>query len=92
MYAFPIKCFTCGMVIGNQYHHYKNRVTQIKNNQNQNQNDNNNNRVTYLTKEYLKSHRDPITNKIEKSVEGKVLEEMSIRRPCCKRHFLTHVY
>lgn len=27
----------------------------------------------------------------EKTVEGKVLDDMGIRNPCCRRHFLTHV-
>ena len=27
----------------------------------------------------------------EKSIEGKTLDELGLRKPCCRRHMLTHV-
>ena len=36
--------------------------------------------VTYLT-----------AKNTEKTIEGKLMDEMHIDQPCCRRHFLTHV-
>lgn len=27
----------------------------------------------------------------EKAIEGKVMDELKLRKPCCRRHMLTHV-
>jgi DNA-directed RNA polymerase I, II, and III subunit RPABC5 len=37
-------------------------------------------KVLYLTKEFH-----------EKTPEGEVLDELGMRKMCCRRHFLTHV-
>jgi DNA-directed RNA polymerase I, II, and III subunit RPABC5 len=37
-------------------------------------------KVLYLTKEFKK-----------KTVEGEVMDELNLRKMCCRRHFLTHV-
>ena len=37
-------------------------------------------RVRYLTK-----------NHTEKTAEGEVLDSLDLNKPCCRRHFLTHV-
>lgn len=72
----PIKCFTCGMVIADKYRHYVMEVRRQKlENPTQNMKT-----VLYLTKNFK-----------EKTIEGKTLDEMSIDRMCCRRHFLTHV-
>jgi DNA-directed RNA polymerase I, II, and III subunit RPABC5 len=36
--------------------------------------------VTYLT-----------SKNTEKTIEGKLMDEMGIDQPCCRRHFMTHV-
>ena len=28
---------------------------------------------------------------MEKTIQGKVLDDLNIKRYCCRRHFLTHV-
>lgn len=30
-------------------------------------------------------------DKIEKTIEGKVMDELGLKRYCCRRHLLTHV-
>ena len=30
-------------------------------------------------------------DKVEKTVEGKVMDELGLKRYCCRRHILTHV-
>ncbi|MHA1506766.1 MAG: DNA-directed RNA polymerase subunit N [Candidatus Asgardarchaeia archaeon] len=51
---FPIRCFTCGKVIGHLWEEYIRRVNEGE---------------------------DP----------GKVLDELGVKRYCCRRMFLSHV-
>ena len=71
----PIKCFTCGFVIADKYRYYKTEVREKKL-----KNSDNIKTVLYLTKEFR-----------DKTIEGIVLDEIGIKRMCCRRHFLTHV-
>jgi DNA-directed RNA polymerase subunit N (RpoN/RPB10) len=53
--------------------------------------------ITYLEK--VKENRratgktemEYLTATTEKTAEGKALDELGIKRTCCRRHFLTHV-
>jgi DNA-directed RNA polymerase subunit N (RpoN/RPB10) len=72
----PITCFTCGFVIADKYRYYKTEVREKK----LKNPDDNIKTVLYLTKEFR-----------DKTVEGMVLDEIGIKRMCCRRHFLTHV-
>ena len=72
----PIKCFTCGFVIADKYRYYKMEVREKK----LKNSDDNIKTVLYLTKEFR-----------DKTIEGMVLDEIGIKRMCCRRHFLTHV-
>lgn len=76
----PIKCFTCGNVIANKYRYYLEEVRKRKLANNYGNEDNAFNKVIYLTKEFQ-----------EKTPEGYVLDELNIKKMCCRRHFLTHV-
>lgn len=75
----PVKCFTCGKVIGDKYRYYQEEVRKRKladkkiDNLEIDQ-------VLYLTKEFN-----------EKTSEGIVMDEMGLTRMCCRRHILTHV-
>ena len=74
--TFPVRCFTCGNVIGNKYRYYqaevrKRRVDMDKENME---------KVTYFS----------VGNQ-EKSVDGIVLDEMGITNMCCRIKFMTHV-
>ncbi len=71
----PIRCFTCSMVLADKYRYYKEEVRKRKLNKGQDVE-----RVLYLTKEF-----------IEKTIEGEVLDDMQLKKMCCRRHFLTHV-
>lgn len=71
----PIKCFTCGFVIADKYRYYKTEVREKKF-----KNPSDIKSVLYLTKEFR-----------DKTIEGMVLDEIGIKRMCCRRHFLTHV-
>ena len=76
----PVKCFTCGMVIADKYRFYVEEVRKKKLAKGFNKDSINFDKVIYLTKEFH-----------EKTPEGEVLDELNIKKMCCRRHFLTHV-
>lgn len=76
----PIKCFTCGMVIADKYRYYLEQVRKKKIARKGNGESIDIDKVLYLTKEFS-----------EKTPEGEVLDELNMKKMCCRRHFLTHV-
>jgi len=71
----PIKCFTCGGVIADKYRYYLEEVRKRKLAK-----DMDVDKVVYLTKEFS-----------EKTPVGEVLDELGLKKMCCRRHMLTHV-
>jgi DNA-directed RNA polymerase subunit N (RpoN/RPB10) len=76
----PIKCFTCGFVIADKYRYYQAEVRKRKLAKKVGNNSDEIDKVVYLTKEFH-----------EKTPEGEVLDELNMKKMCCRRHFLTHV-
>jgi DNA-directed RNA polymerase I, II, and III subunit RPABC5 len=48
-------------------------------------------RVKELRRETGKTDMEYLTATTTKTAEGKALDDLKIIRPCCRRHFLTHV-
>ena len=71
----PVKCFTCGNVLANKYITFINQVAAEKE---VNKLDND---IKYLD----------TSKKIDKTIEGKKLDQLNIKNMCCRRHMLTHV-
>jgi DNA-directed RNA polymerase subunit N len=71
----PVKCFTCGMVLADKYRYYQSEVRRIKLSHGLNVD-----KVVYLSKD-----------KVEKTPEGQVLDDLGLKNVCCRRHMLTHV-
>jgi DNA-directed RNA polymerase subunit N (RpoN/RPB10) len=71
----PVKCFTCGTVIGDKYLFYQRRVIDIKIER----------KINPEVIQYLDETR------IDKTVEGEVLDSLKLTKICCRRHMLTHV-
>jgi DNA-directed RNA polymerase subunit N (RpoN/RPB10) len=71
----PIKCFTCGNVIADKYRYYVEEVRKRKLSKGMDLE-----KVLYLTKEFS-----------NKTVEGEVLDDIGLKKMCCRRHMLTHV-
>jgi DNA-directed RNA polymerase subunit N (RpoN/RPB10) len=71
----PVKCFTCGKVIGNKYNYYVRESIKRKE------------QVGVIPQEiqYLDD------KSIDKTIEGLLLDELNLKDMCCRRHFLTHV-
>jgi DNA-directed RNA polymerase subunit N (RpoN/RPB10) len=77
----PVKCFTCGAVLADKYRYYQMEVRKRKlAKKTLSENVEEIDRVQYLTKEFH-----------EKTPEGEVLDELNMKKMCCRRHFLTHV-
>jgi DNA-directed RNA polymerase I, II, and III subunit RPABC5 len=71
----PIKCFTCGEVLADKYRYYLEQVKATKMKKGIAIDS-----ITYLTKENT-----------DKTAEGEVLDELRLKKMCCRRHMLTHV-
>ena len=71
----PVKCFTCGTVLGNKYRFYLEEVIKRKMAQDQQTE-----KVVYLTKDTF-----------DKTIEAQVMDELRLKKICCRRHMLTHV-
>lgn len=71
----PVCCFTCGKVLGNKKEAYDEIVRQRKLAKGDSLD-----RITYLKE-----------NNADKTVEGQVLDELKIKRPCCRTIMLTSV-
>tara|TARA_B100000989_G_C19264690_1_gene353637 strand:- start:307 stop:528 length:222 start_codon:yes stop_codon:yes gene_type:complete len=69
---------TCSKVIGGMYNFYFEKVDNEK--KKKSNSDDGLFKIITFNKD-----------KMEKTVEGKVLDELKIKRYCCRRHFLTHV-
>jgi DNA-directed RNA polymerase subunit N len=76
----PVKCFTCGNVIANKYRFYQAEVRKRKLAKSVGKDTTDIDKVLYLTKEFH-----------DKTPEGEVLDELNMKKMCCRRHFLTHV-
>ena len=71
----PIKCFTCGKVLGDKYLYYIKTVKEEKLNKGIDETE-----FIYLTETTTK-----------KTPEGKTLDKLGLTKMCCRRHMLTHV-
>ena len=71
----PVKCFTCGKVLGNKYRYYLKEVQKRKISKSMDTE-----KVLYLTTDF-----------IDKTPEGEVMDELKLTKYCFRRHMLTHV-
>ncbi len=71
----PVKCFTCGKVLGNKYRYYLKEIQKRKISKSMDTE-----KVLYLTTDF-----------IDKTPEGEVMDELKLTKYCCRRHMLTHV-
>lgn len=77
----PIRCFTCGFVTGDKWVPYITEVQRVKN------------ESTEKTEDTLElKYMDVNLTEQEKSVEGKVLDDMKIHKYCCRRMILSNVH
>jgi DNA-directed RNA polymerase subunit N (RpoN/RPB10) len=71
----PVKCFTCGKVLADKYRYYKQEVNKANSNNESGVDD-----IIYFT-----------TDNTDKTINGRVLDDLKLNKICCRRHMLTHV-
>ena len=71
----PVKCFTCGKVVGNKFEYYQKEVRKLKMARGMDVD-----KVVYLTEDF-----------VDKTPAGEVLDKLGLNKMCCRRHLLTHV-
>lgn len=71
---FPVRCMTCGKVIGDKYAYYLQKTKED------------------VSDDIIKNTTIDMNAKyVKKTKEGEVMDELGLKRYCCRRHFLTHV-
>ena len=78
----PPRCFTCGEIIADKWDIYIQTVNERKNK----------NTETFKENELDIQYIDITKKSIEKSIEGKVLDEMGLHKYCCRLPFLSTVH
>ena len=73
----PIRCFSCGKLIGDKYYTYHKRVRDKK--------------LALNLDENNPSIVDTNIEDIKKTPEGEVLDELGLTRYCCRKILLGHV-
>jgi DNA-directed RNA polymerase subunit N (RpoN/RPB10) len=71
----PVRCFTCGKVLGDSYLYYIKKVKELKLSKSLDVD-----KVVYLTE-----------GNIQKTPEAIILDELDMKKMCCRRHMLAHV-
>ena len=72
----PIRCYTCGKVLGDKYYNYLQQVAEKK------------------KKENINSDSNLINinvDNVEKTIEGKILDNMGCIRLCCRKIMIGHI-
>jgi DNA-directed RNA polymerase subunit N len=80
----PVRCYTCGEVLADKWIPYISAVQTEKNNSNENINSD----TDLLELKYL-DVKNPTP---EKSIEGKILDELNLHKYCCRRMMLGNVH
>lgn len=71
----PVRCFTCGKVMANKWEYFRREVQKRKEAGN----------IPLYKDVYVSG------NEVQESPEKQVLDELKLKRMCCRRHILTHV-
>ena len=80
----PVRCYTCGEVLANKWIPYITAIQEEKNKINEEVDENLNN----LDLRYI----DVKNKSPEKSIEGKILDELDLHKYCCRRMMLSNVH
>jgi DNA-directed RNA polymerase subunit N len=80
----PVRCFTCGEVMGDKWVPY---ITAVQNDKNKVRGE-----VDIETNDLEMRYIDVHNPEPEKSIEGKILDEMGLHKYCCRRMMLANVH
>uniref|UniRef100_A0A6C0BUN9 DNA-directed RNA polymerase n=1 Tax=viral metagenome TaxID=1070528 RepID=A0A6C0BUN9_9ZZZZ len=79
----PVRCYTCGEVLADKWIPYVKSIQSEKNTDLEVDPNSNNLDLRYI------NVKDPSP---EKSIEGKVLDDLNLHKYCCRRMMLTNVH
>jgi DNA-directed RNA polymerase subunit N (RpoN/RPB10) len=79
----PIRCFTCGNVIGDKWNPFIELIMDKKNSSKKTVNGSD------VDIEYIQINED---GKIKKSIEGEAMDELNLHKYCCRRMFLGNAH
>ena len=72
----PVRCFTCGTILADKWEYFVKKVDELEKKEKKSD------EFVYSTQhEYF-----------DKSAKGVVLDELQLKKYCCRRHMLAHVY
>ena len=72
---FPIRCVSCNNVIAGKWIPYLEKLEEHRKKEGKSET----------------AEMDYLTATTTKSAEGKALDDLGVKKICCRRHFLTHV-
>jgi DNA-directed RNA polymerase subunit N (RpoN/RPB10) len=71
----PVRCMTCGKVLGDKWVYYQKRVMEMKDSGDIKDDD---------------ARQDVVKTEGKKEARGVILDELGLDRMCCRRHLLAH--
>lgn len=71
----PIRCMSCGNMIADKWRFYQNELKRLKGTPD----------GTDVERYYFDG------KEVAETAEKKVMDVLKLRRPCCKKHFLTQI-
>ena len=79
----PVRCFTCNNMIGDKWNAYV-KLVQIEKQKKSKETIDEELDINYIEVDNGKN--------VEKSIEGKILDELNMHKYCCRRMFLGNVH
>ena len=80
----PVRCYTCGEILSDKWVPYINTVQSEKNQIDK--------EIDSETNDLELKYIDITNPKPEKSIEGKILDELGLHKYCCRRMMLGNVH
>lgn len=77
----PIRCFTCGKVLADKWVYYQEKCKEIEKRVD----------TSKLTIEDLRIDEKNKSTYFEESFKGELLDNIGLKKICCRRHMLGHV-
>lgn len=78
----PVRCFTCGKVLGDKWNTYKKLVDKKSSSENK--------KKFTLEDITISSKNDPLEH-FDNNHQNDILNKMNIKKMCCRRHMLSHI-
>jgi DNA-directed RNA polymerase subunit N (RpoN/RPB10) len=77
----PIRCFTCGKVLADKWVYYQEKCKEIEKRVD----------TSKLTIDDLRIDEKNKSTYFEESFKGELLDNIGLKKICCRRHMLGHV-